>query len=63
MRCFIDTPRAVGTNSMDKDFEVCFMAFPIRNNIFFNKIRVIGNPLNYNKCLKHTLVNLALIGR
>lgn len=63
MRCFIDDTMGCEKNSMDKDFQVCFMAFPIRSNLFFNKIRIIGNPLNYNKCLKYTLANLSLIGK
>lgn len=63
MRYFTDGTMGCETNSVEKDFQVCFTAFPIRSNYFFNKIRIIGNPLNYNKCLKCALANLALIGR
>lgn len=63
MRCYIDGSIHCETNSIGKDFQVCFMAFPIRSNLYFNKIRIIANPLSYNRCLKYTLANLALIGR
>lgn len=63
MRHFIGDTVGCETNSIDKDFQ---MAFSIKSNLFFfffNKIRIIGYTLDYNKCLKYTLANLALIGK